>query len=153
METDTVNFVTLSVMKDSPTRLLKKDSYDLIDFLPEPVSKGKGNYFEVEQYLLKHGKKIQGHFIQFFLKLYCYMDFDVDYNKKEYSNPSPKKLASLIKDSWNKQLILQIKTGKLDFLLSGDDLYITVYGLDETTRPLVEKLAASENLFVRSRTL
>lgn len=144
---------TRLLKRNSPTRLLKKDSYDLIDFLPEPVSKGKGNYFDVEKYLLKHAKRIQGHFIQFFLKLYCYMDFDIDYNKKEYSNPSPKKLVSLIEDSWDKQLLLQIKAGKLDFLLTGDDLYITVYGLDETTRPLVEKLAASENLFVRSRTL
>lgn len=139
-------------MKNNLTGYLPKDNYDLIDFLPLQVEKGKGHFFEVEKYFLKYKKKVFRRFIGFFLKLYCYHDLEIDYNKKEYSNPKPEKLVSLIKDAEKKDLLIQIKAGSTVFLLTGSDLYITVYSLEEN-RELIETIASSEGLFVRNRTL
>lgn len=151
--TETGSFAKLESMKNNLTDGLRKENYDLIDFLPCQVSKGKGHYFEVEKYLLKHRKEIFGKYAEFFLKLYCYCDFEIDFNKKEYSNPSPKKLKKLIMECAQKQLILQIYVGETDFLIAGDELYITVFGLDDNLRELVEKTAGSVGLFLRNRTV
>lgn len=44
-------------MNNNLTGYLPKENYELIDFLPLQVEKGKGHFFEVEKYLLKHRKK------------------------------------------------------------------------------------------------
>lgn len=139
-------------MANNLTGNLPKDNYDLIDFLPLQVEKGKGQFFEVEKYLLKHPGKVFKRFTAFFLKLYCYHDLEADFKKKEYDNPKPAKLVSLIKESVKQDELLQIKAGNTVFLMTGSDLYITVYNLEEI-RSLVEAVASSEGLFIRNRTL
>ncbi len=140
-------------MENNLTGALKKDSYDLIDFLPETVEKGNGQFFKVEKYLLKHKEYIFKQYEAFFLKLYCYYDLQVEYKNKAYANPSCKKLVKLIGQCAKEEHLLQIFAGETDFVLSGDDLYITVYGLSDSSRELIERLAQSTGLFLRKRTL
>lgn len=57
-----------------------------------------------------------------------------------------------MKDAEKHDELLQIRAGNTVFLITGSDLYITVYNLDEI-RPLVESVASSEGLFIRKREL
>ncbi len=140
-------------MENNLTSALKKESYDLIDFLPSPVEKGKGHYFKVEKYFHKHKDLIYAQYADFFLKLYCYFDLNVEYKDKEYANPSCKKLVKLVERCAKEEHLLQVYANTADFVLSGDDLYMTVYGLDDSMRSLVDELAKSSGLFLRQRTL
>lgn len=140
-------------MKNNLTEMLPKDSYELIDFLPFQVEKDQGHYSDVEPYLRNHQKKkIFKRYTNFFLKLYCYCDLEVDDQKKEIENPKPKKLIKMIQNSVKNDGILQIRAKDTVFLITGSDLYITVYN-PNPIRDLIKALADSEGLFLRKREL
>lgn len=109
----------IEVMENNLTSHLPKDSYDLIDILPLPIDPQGGKFAEVQKYLLRKPKKVAKRFAGFFLKLYCYHDLEIDFNTKEYVNPKPKKLVRLIEEAVTKDLMLQIRTGQTDFLITG----------------------------------
>lgn len=77
---------------DKIDELLNTTCY-VIDTLPKKVEKDdEGQYFAVEEYYLKQAElnKLYWKFIDILLKLNCYYDFQVNFQKKWSKNPLPK---------------------------------------------------------------
>ena len=135
-------------------RLLGKSCY-IIDYLPVPVPKdSKGQFFEVEEYLLNHFEHygLRDRFIGIVLKLMCYYHTSVFINGEWKEQPSPDVVVELIKEIVQKSSdSLNIRFSEKDALLvmDGDCLNMTVYNPDEEMCILLKDIAASEGVFFR----
>ncbi len=130
--------------------LLEK-SYVVIDFLPEQVSAEKGdNFFKTEAFFLNHKESLYRHFACFIIKLSSYFDLIIDDNKTMIDDFDPQQLSDMFVSA-DQQTCLNILLPEKDCLISfhGDDLYMTVYNADHKLKELSEKLAISEQLFLR----
>ena len=127
--------------------------YVVIDFLPEQVKEEKGdNYFKVERFFLEseHKESLYRRFAYFIIKLSSYYDLVINDNEKMTDEYEPKDLYDLFMDS-DQNTLLNILLPEKDCLInfSGDDLYLTVYNIDDELKQLMKQLAMSEGLFVR----
>ena len=128
--------------------------YWVIDILPKQVpADGRGQYFRIEKYFLKHSQidNIYRKFTNILLKLNCYEDIDVSHDGDEWiTNPAPHELeAALLKCMADKQMFyIILKSADALITVSGDDTYMTVYNPTEEMLELIGSLAGSEGLFV-----
>ena len=135
-------------------RLLNKKYY-IIDYLPMQVPKdSKGQFFEVESYLLKHMERygLQDRFVSIILKVMCYYRISVLLKEEWIEQPSPDAIAAFVES------IVQKHSGTMNVLFTendallvvdGDCLHITVYNPDEEMCNLMKNIAASERMFFR----
>ncbi len=134
-------------------RLLEKDCY-IIDFLPETVSKNsKGQFFDVEYYLLNSKKyyTLKDRFICVILKLMCYYHISILWNGW-IDRPEPELIENAVTE------IMVNHSGTLNCLfhdenmllvLDWDCLNLSVYNPPQKTHQLFEQIAFSEGLFWR----
>ena len=128
--------------------------YWVIDILPKQVpADGRGQYFKIEKYFLKHYHidVIYRKFTNILLKLNCYEDIDVSHDGDEWmTNPAPHELEeALLKCMADKQMFyIILKSADVLITVSGDDTYMTVYHPSEEAIALIGSLAGSEGLFM-----
>ena len=126
----------------------------MIDILPKQVpADGRGQYFKIEKYFLKHPHidVIHRKFTNILLKLNCYEDIGVSHDGDEWmTNPAPHELdAALLKSMADKQMFyIILKSADVLITVSGDDTYMTVYNPTEESKELIDSLAVSEGLFM-----
>ena len=115
--------------------------YHIIDVLPERVPAGSpGQYFAVEKYLMTHqSSAIRQKHIHTILKINCYYDISID----GILNPPPKQIRETMT---NHRTCILLEDSMI--LSDPDETYMTLYHPDEPLLALVEKIAASEGLFV-----
>mgnify|MGYP007056156326 CR=1 FL=1 len=142
----TINDNIIDQMLESP--------YCVIDILPTRVpDNGKGKYFEVEKYYLKHTKvdQIFEKFANVLLKLNCYENLDMlTQNEGWVFNPAPEALASHVMNCPDhyQNLIILLKDLDAMITINGDDTYMTAYNLDADSQHLLRDFALSEGLFL-----
>ena len=128
--------------------------YWVIDILPKQVpADGRGQYFKIEKYFLKHPHidVIHRKFTNILLKLNCYEDINVSHDGDEWmTNPDPHELeAALLGGLADKQMFyIILKSADVLITVSGDDTYMTVYNPTEEMLEFIGSLAGSEGLFV-----
>lgn len=134
-------------------RLQEKPCW-LIDTFPATVpQKADGRYFEVEEYLQAHRRRLNDSFCRLLLKLYCYYDFTVINDREALVNPPPAQLAEEITrcfaGEWKARGYLNILVPECDamVILNGDDLYMILHSAHKGLEKLVSQLAAGEGLF------
>lgn len=134
-------------------KLLKKHYY-VIDFLPRQVPiHGKGQFFEVEEYLLDNDRyfSFQYKYFSIILKFMCYYPvilYIVNHNKI-VRHPSPKMIGDTIYN------LMETCGGTLDILFSKNVLFvfekscltITIYNPNKDMRVILKKIARGEGLF------
>ena len=134
-------------------KLLKKQYY-VIDVLPKQVpNNSKGQFFEVEEYLLNNHRQLCLHyrFASVILKLMCYYPvilFIVNHNKI-VKDPSPKMIGDSIyhmMENHGETLNILFSKNVL-FVLEESCLTITVYNPSKDMRAIIEKIAKGEGLF------
>ena len=128
--------------------LLETDCF-VIDALPERVPEhSAGQYPALEEVF--HTPRLFAKFTAVLLKLNCYYDLHVSYREERMTNPSAAVLSAWMSDVFETQGRILILTGPEEALitLDGDDSHMTIYDPDETMLGRIEKLAASEGLFV-----
>lgn len=142
----TINDNIIDQMLESP--------YWIIDILPTRVpDNGKGKYFEVEQYYLKHTNvnQIFQKFANVLLKLNCYENVDLlTQNDGWLFNPAPDTLADHVMkcpDNYH-NLIILLKNWDAMITINGDDTYMTAYNLNANSRDMLRDFAVSEGLFL-----
>ena len=115
--------------------------YHIIDVLPERVPAGSpGQYFAVEKYLMTHqSSAIRQKHIHTILKINCYYDISID----GILNPPPEQIRETMT---NHRTCILLEDSMI--LSDPDETYMTLYHPDEPLLVLVEKIAASEGLFV-----
>ena len=115
--------------------------YHIIDVLPERVPAGSpGQYFAVEKYLMTHqSSAIRQKHIHTILKINCYYDVSID----GILNPPPEQIRETMT---NHRTCILLEDSMI--LSDPDETYMTLYHPDEPLLALVEKIAASEGLFV-----
>ena len=115
--------------------------YHIIDVLPERVPAGSpGQYFAVEKYLMTHqSSAIRQKHIHTILKINCYYDVSID----RILNPPPEQIRETMT---NHRTCILLEDSMI--LSDPDETYMTLYHPDEPLLALVEKIAASEGLFV-----
>ncbi len=115
--------------------------YHIIDVLPERVPAGSpGQYFAVEKYLMTHqSSAIRQKHILTILKINCYYDISID----GILNPPPEQIRETMT---NHRTCILLEDSMI--LSDPDETYMTLYHPDEPLLALVEKIAASEGLFV-----
>lgn len=115
--------------------------YHIIDVLPERVPAGSpGQYFAVEKYLMTHqSSAIRQKHIHTILKINCYNDISID----GILNPPPEQIRETMT---NHRTCILLEDSMI--LSDPDETYMTLYHPDEPLLALVEKIAASEGLFV-----
>lgn len=115
--------------------------YHIIDVLPERVPAGSpGQYFAVEKYLMTHqSSAIRQKHIHTILKINCYYDISID----GILNPPPEQIRETMT---NHRTCILLEDSMI--LSDPDETYMTLYHPDEPLLALVEKIAASEGLFV-----
>ena len=115
--------------------------YHIIDVLPERVPAGSpGQYFAVEKYLMTHqSSAIRQKHIHTILKINCYNDVSID----GILNPPPEQIRETMT---NHRTCILLEDSMI--LSDPDETYMTLYHPDEPLLALVEKIAASEGLFV-----
>ena len=126
-----------------------KKTYWVIDILPWQVAgDGKGQYFKIEKYYLRHPQvdAIYRHFGQLLIKLNCYEDICVCHSESWTENPEPETLEEWVSE--REPLFVVLKSADAMIVISGDDHYMTLYNPNNRLLDLVRALAASENLFV-----
>ena len=135
-------------------RLLNKEYY-IIDYLPVQVPKNsKGQFFEVESYLLSNMERygLPDRFIGIILKVMCYYRTSVLITEEWIEQPSPDLIVGFV------ERIMQNHSGAMNVFLpekdvllvvDGDCLHITVYNPDEEMCNLMKNIAASEGMFFR----
>ncbi len=127
--------------------------YWLVDVLPEQVpAEGPGRFFAVEERLLAEAERRAGQFCSLLLKLYCYCDLTAVGRAGALRNPPPAVLEGAVRRcvlDRRRSLRLYVDGGRALIALCGDDLHMTVYGVDSRLRRLLGALAASEGLFFR----
>ena len=134
-------------------RLLEKDCY-LIDFLPETVSQNaKGQFFDVEYYLLNSQKycSLKERFVGVILKLMCYFHISILWNGW-IDRPNPDLIEHAVTEIMaNHSGTLQCFFHDENMLLvfDRDCLNLSVYNPPAKTHPLFEQIACSEGLFWR----
>ncbi len=134
-------------------RLLETPCY-VIDFLPKPVPKETdGQFFKVEDYLLKHYEcyGMKERVICTVLKAMCYYPIAV-YWRGWIEQPTPKQIVEIIdtimeKQSGDMNVLFTSKNALLQF--GWDCLNISIYNPDEEMCILFEQIAASEGMFWR----
>ena len=136
-------------------RLLNKNYY-IIDCLPVQVPKdSKGQFFEVESYLLNHIERygVQDRFVGIILKMMCYYHTSVFIKEEWIEQPSPDVIVGLV------ERIMQNHSGTMNVLFSekeallvvdGDCLNMTIYNPDDELCILMKDIAASEGMFFRN---
>ena len=133
-------------------KLLEKPCY-IIDFLPQQVTKdSRGQFFEVEDYLLKNFERygLKDRIIRIMLKMMCY--YSVSINNEHIEQPSPDDIAEIIEAVVRNHLgcvyvLFDSKNALLQF--DGDCLHMSVYNPDEEMCEIFEKIAISEGMFWR----
>ena len=134
-------------------RLLEKPCY-IIDFLPRQVPKDyRGQFFEVEDYLLSHHDYLgfRDRFIRIILKIMCYYPVSV-YWGEWVEQLTPKQIVEMIDTVIEKHSrdLNMLFTGKEILIQFGwDSLHISVYNPDEEVCKLLGQIAASEGMFWR----
>ena len=135
---------------------LLEGPYCVIDFLPEQAPEKGGNYFAVEAFYRKSPlrEELNGRFLRLLLGLNCFERFVLgELQKDEWTeDPSPEKLEALLSGRFSDpgiNLALLLSNGQSALTLYGDDLYMTLYAPSPRLRSLVQKLAASQGLFLR----
>ncbi|HBF7557053.1 TPA: hypothetical protein KOX55_000394 [Clostridioides difficile] len=134
-------------------RLLEKDCY-IVDFLPETVSKeSKGQFFDVEYYLLNSKKycALKDKFVSVILKLMCYYHISVLWNGW-IDRPKPELIENAVTEIMvNHSGTLNCLFGDENMLLvfDWDCLNLSVYNPPEKVQQLFEQIAFSEGLFWR----
>ena len=115
--------------------------YHIIDVLPERVPAGSpGQYFAVEKYLMTHqSSAIRQKHIHTILKINCYNDVSID----GILNPPPEQIRETMT---NHRTCILLEDSMI--LSDPEETYMTLYHPDEPLLALVEKIAASEGLFV-----
>lgn len=132
--------------------LLEKTCY-VIDVLPERVSEtSKGQFFEVEYYLLNSNKHygIKDNFVSIILKLMCYYHVSILWNDW-IDRPKPEIIDNAINE------IMDNHSGTLNVLLFSEEdvllvfdwdcLNLSIYNPTENMKKTMEKIALSEGLF------
>ena len=134
-------------------RLLEKDCY-IVDFLPETVSKeSKGQFFDVENYLLnsKMHCMLKDKFVCVILKLMCYYHISILWNGW-IDKPGPELVENAVTEIMvNHSGTLYCLFRDEDMLLAfgWDCLNLSVYNPPEKVQQLLEQIAFSEGLFWR----
>ncbi len=133
--------------------LLEKDCY-IIDVLPRTVeADSKGQFFDVEYYLLNSDKhfQIKDRFVSVILKLMCYCHIEICWNGWT-DRPAP----GLVEEAVS--TIMANHSGTLNILFPDEDalmvfdwdsLNMSVYNPPKELQELMEKAALSEGLFWR----
>lgn len=142
---------TIESMNSRVEELLEKPFY-VIDFLPEQVKPdARGQFFDVECYLLNSDKHIflKDKFVNIILKLMCYYRVSIQYDDW-IDRPSPQRVVEAI------NTIMNNHSGWLNILLleenvlvvfEWDSLNLTVYNPSRKVQTLMQKIACSEGLF------
>ncbi len=128
--------------------LLEKPCW-VVDILPERVPEGSpGQFFAVEAYYLRPERLagIRRKFTDLLLKLNCYDQLRI-VTEEGTEAPSPEELDRRIAEG-NEDLLFLL-SGDALVTLNRDDIYLSVYGPDETLLERIGKLAAAEGLFLR----
>ena len=120
--------------------LFEKEAY-LIDVFPKTVPpKDDGRFFAVEKYLMTHqSSAIRQKHIHTILKINCYYDVSID----GILNPPPEQIRETMT---NHRTCILLEDSMI--LSDPDETYMTLYHPAEPLLALVEKIAASEGLFV-----
>ena len=135
-------------------RLLEKSCY-VIDFIPTQVPKElKGQFFEVEKYLLNHMARysLLERYINIILKLMCYHQVSVFRDGAWTKQPSVDAVVEFVEETiQNPSNVLNILFSEKDALLvvDGDCLHMTIYNPDEEMCILLKDIVASEGMFFR----
>lgn len=145
-ETDRIDF-------DAMIEDLLESEYLVIDILPETAGEDDPErYFRIEKYFRENrqiANDTYDRFSRLLLKLNMYFGFLLC-DETGTRRPDPGELqdsvAACTCTGWENVLIPDEKTL---ITLSGGDLYMTVYNISERVRPVLEKLCASEGLFLR----
>ena len=117
--------------------------YWVIDILPKQVPEhGPGQYFKVEDYFLSSQlDAIKQKLINVVLKLNCYADLSLE--DEAEVNPDPERIVAAIRSRY-----VNIRAGDALITSDKDDTCMAVFNADAQLLDLVQKLAASEGLFV-----
>ena len=117
--------------------------YWVIDILPKQVPEhGPGQYFKVEDYFLNSQlDAIKQKLINVVLKLNCYVDLSLE--DEAEVNPDPERIVAAIRSRY-----VNIRAGDALITSDKDDTCMAVFNADAQLLDLVQKLAASEGLFV-----
>ena len=135
-------------------RLFEKSCY-VIDFIPTQVPKElKGQFFEVEKYLLNHMARygLLERYINIILKLMCYHQVSVFRDGEWKKQPSVDAVVEFVEETiQNPSDVLNILFSEKDALLvvDGDCLHMTIYNPDEEMCILLKDIVASEGMFFR----
>ncbi len=117
--------------------------YWVIDILPKQVPEhGPGQYFKVEDYFLSSQlDAIKQKLINVILKLNCYVDLSLE--DEAEVNPDPERIVAAIRSRY-----VNIRAGDALITSDKDDTCMAVFNAEAQLLDLVQKLAASEGLFV-----
>ena len=134
-------------------RLLETPCY-IIDFFPRQVPKDcRGQFFKVEDYLLKHFEYygLKDRFIRIILKAMCYYPVSA-YWGEWVEQPTPEQIVEMIdtvieKHSGDMNMLITCKDVLIQF--GSDCLNISIYNPNEEMSELLEQIAASEGMFWR----
>ena len=120
-----------------------KKPYWIVDILPKQVpERSPGQYGAVEQYYLKDAM-LRYKQLNLLLKLNCYYDLIIHFDRGQIINPEPDFLKSAVGKEY-----LNILIGEALIVIDHTDTYMTVYGADCEMLNLIRQLAVSEGLFV-----
>ena len=134
-------------------RLLDAPCY-IIEVLPQQVPKDcGGQFFAVEDYLLKHRGRygMSDRLVRIILKAMCYYPVVV-YWGDWIEQPTPEQVVEIIdtiieNHSGNMNMVFTNKDALVEF--GGDCLNMSIYNPDEEMCVLFEKIATSEGMFWR----
>lgn len=135
-------------------RLLEKSCY-VIDFIPTQVAReSKGDFFEVEKYLLNHATHhgLLERYINIILKLMCYYQILVFRDGVWIQQPGVDAVIEFVEETiQNSSDVLNILFSEEDALLvvEGDCLHMTIYNPDEEMCILLKDIVVSEGMFLR----
>ena len=138
-------------MIDKIEKLLEKPCF-VIDFLPKQVPKdSKGQYFEVEQYLLHqyNSDYFYNRFLNVILKIMCYYHIDVKW-KGWHEQPSPQFIAQALKEMMNDRsdtIAIIFPDEETLLVCDWDSLNLAVYNSNSDMQDIMSSIARSEGLF------
>ena len=133
---------------------LLEGPYRIADILPERVpADAPGQYFSVERFFLQPERlgTLRRKFAEILLRLNCYYDMAVSFDSCESweKNPDPESFMDrVIRFSGNEFLRAVFADQRAMIDIEPDDTYMTVYDPRCALTDKLQKLAASEGLFV-----
>lgn len=134
--------------------LLEKTCY-VIDFIPEQVKPDAGGqFFDVEDYLLKNTEKhclLKDRFVNVILKLMCYYHVSIRWNGY-IDRPSPQIVEEVVRtimDNHSGCLNVLLPDENVLVVFEWDSLNLSVYNPSEKMQTIMEKISISEGLFFR----